>query len=152
MRRALSACLISLACALAASPALAAGSAPPRTSLEGFVCQRSSDPLDRVIALVAVMRPVTGTQRMEMKFALQRRDAGTGSFTNVRGGDLGRWLAPNSPTLGQHPDDVWRLHKLVANLPGPATYRFRVRFRWLGTSSAVIDHSMLTSSTCSEPK
>ncbi len=89
-----------------------------------------------MIAVVAVMRPVTGTQRMEMKFVLQRRDAGAGSFATVQGGDLGRWLEPNSPTLGQHANDVWRLRKLVANLPGPATYRFRVSFRWLGAGRA----------------
>jgi hypothetical protein len=153
VRRVLAVCLIAFTCAipaLAAPAALAVSGPPARTSLDGFVCERSSNALDRVIAVVAVMRPVTGTQRMELKFVLQRRT--TGSFATVQGGDLGHWLEPNSPTLGQHANDVWRLRKLVANLPGPASYRFRVSFRWVGAGGAVLDRSTLTSATCSEPQ
>jgi hypothetical protein len=152
MRRAVSVCLIGFVFASVAGPALAATSPPPRAALEGFVCERASNALDRVIAVVAVMRPMTGTQRMQLRFVLQRRDAGTNSFTTVQGGDLGHWRAPTPVTLGQHPNDVWRLRKLVANLPGPAAYRFRVTFRWLGSSSTVLGHSSLTSETCSEPQ
>jgi hypothetical protein len=151
MRRALSACLIAAVCGLTAAPALGTTTPAPRTALEGFVCERASNALDRVIAVVAVMRPVTGTQRMQMRFVLQRRPAGASSFTSVQGGDLGQWREPNPVTLGQHSNDVWRLRKLVANLPGPATYRFRVTFRWMGASS-VLGRSTLTSTTCSEPQ
>ena len=156
MRRALYAQLTALTCALAAAPALAAAdqssgpTTPPRASLDGFICKRASDALDRVIAVVGVMRPVTGTQRMEMRFVLQRRAAGGTSFRPVHGGDLGRWREPNPATLGQNSNDMWRLRKLVANLPGPATYRFRVSFRWLGASS-VLSGSTLISNTCTEP-
>ena len=88
MRRALLACAVVLA---AATPAAALAPTPaPRASLQGFVCQRAANSLDRVIAVTAVMRPVSGTQRMQMRFVLQRRGAGTGSFTTVQGGDLGR--------------------------------------------------------------
>jgi hypothetical protein len=157
MRRVLYAHLTALACALAAGPAVAAAeqssgtTTPPRAGLDGFVCKRASDALDRVIAVVGVMRPVTGTQRMEMRFVLQRRAPGAALFTPVRGGDLGHWRQPDPTTLGQRPNDVWRLRKLVANLPGPATYRFRVSFRWLG-ASGVLSNSALTSSTCTEPQ
>jgi hypothetical protein len=150
MRRAVSVCLITCVCAFAAAPALAGTAPAPRAALDGFVCERAGNALDRVIAVVGVMRPMSGTQRMQMRFVLQRRSARSRSFTAVQGGDLGRWLSPNPATLGQHPNDVWRLRKLVANLPGPATYRFRVSFRWLGSSSA-LGHSTLTSATCSQP-
>jgi hypothetical protein len=157
MRRALYAQLTALACALAAGPVAAAAtqssssSTPPRASLDGFVCKRASDALDRVIAVVGVMRPVTGTQRLEMRFVLQQRTNGATSFTAVHGGDLGRWREPSPVTLGQNANDVWRLRKLVANLPGPATYRFRVSFRWLGASS-VLSYTTLVSNTCTEPQ
>jgi hypothetical protein len=150
MRRVLVACVVSLA---AAAPAAAvAPTTPPRASLQGLVCQRDTNPLDRVIAVTAVMRPVSGTQRMEMRFVLQRRAAGTDSFTPVHGGDLGRWLAPKSPTLGQRPTDVWRLRKLVANLMGPATYRFRVTFRWSSSPGVVLERTTLLSDACSQPQ
>ena len=151
MRRGLCVCLLAAACGLAAGPALAATEPAPRSELTGFVCERASNALDRVIAVVGVMRPMSGTQRMEMRFVLQRRPPGTSSFTAVQGGDLGHWLSPSPATLGQHQNDVWRLRKLVANLPGPATYRFRVSFRWL-SGGAPLGHSTLTSTTCSEPQ
>jgi hypothetical protein len=150
MRRALLACVISL---VAAAPAAAlAPTSPPKASLQGFVCQRATNSLDRVIAVIAVMRPVPGTQRMEMRFVLQRRPAGIGSFTTVQGGDLGHWLQPKPPTLGQRTSDVWRLRKLVANLVGPATYRFRVTFRWSGSSGVALDRTTLISEPCAEPR
>jgi hypothetical protein len=144
------ACLTGL---FAAAPATALAPMPlPRASLQGFVCQRAANSLDRVIAATAVMRPVSGTQRMEMRFVLQRRGAGMGSFTTVQGGDLGRWLQPKSPTLGQRQSDVWRLRKLVANLVGPATYRFRVTFRWSAGLGVVLERTTLTSEACAEPR
>ncbi len=148
--RLLSAWLIAFA--LAAGPAVADASQPARATLDGFVCERAGNALDRVIAVVGVMRPMSGTQRMQMKFVLERKTSGSYAFTPVQGGDLGRWREPNPVTLGQQPSDVWRLRKLVANLPGPATYRLRVIFRWLGSGTAVLGRSMLSSETCSEPQ
>ena len=150
MRRAVSVALLIAACGLFAAAAVASPDAPPRADLTGFVCERTGNALDRVIAVMVVMRPVSGTQRMQMRFVLQRRSEGTSSYTAVQGGDLGRWLSPSPATLGQHPNDVWRLRKLVANLPGPATYRFRVSFHWLSGGST-LERSTLTSETCSVP-
>ena len=36
------------------------------------------------------------------------------------------------------PGDTWELTKPVVNLPAPALYRFRVRFRWIGSHGHVI--------------
>ena len=141
-----------IAFALGAGPAIADTSQPARATLDGFVCERAGNALDRVIAVDAVMRPMSGTQRMQMKFVLERKTSGSYAFAPVQGGDLGRWLEPNPVTLGQQPSDVWRLRKLVANLPAPASYRFRVSFRWIGAAAAVLGRSMLTSETCSEPR
>jgi hypothetical protein len=117
--------------ALAASPAAAAAQ-PPRAALEAFACRRAASQLDRAIEVTAVMRPLPGTRRMELRFVLQRKPAGVSRFGAVRGRYLGMWLRPANPTLGQRPGDVWVVNKPVVNLPGPALYRFRVTFRWLG--------------------
>jgi hypothetical protein len=53
------------------------------------------------------------------------------AFAPVRGGDLGKWISPSNPTLGQRPADQWILRKQVVNLAGPAVYRFHVGFRWI---------------------
>src|SRR5579864_5965294 len=148
MRRILAACLI--ACGMSAVPAAAATDPPPRAALEGFVCQRSTNHFDRAIEVVGVMRPLTGTQAMAMKFVLLRRQDVGGHYDPVRGRDLDRWLTPTPATLGQRPSDVWRLDKLVVNLPAPAVYRFRVSFRWTGTSGTAIGRTELVSPLCSQ--
>ena len=145
MRRALAGCLI--ACGIAAAPAAGAISTPSRATLTGFVCERAPDPLDRALAVTAVMRPAPGTQRMAMRFVLLRRPSG-GSFSPLPGRDLGRWLTPNPATLGQRPTDTWKLDKLVVNLTAPAAYRFRVTFRWTGASGAVLGRTTLQSPIC----
>jgi hypothetical protein len=96
------------------------------------------------------MRPVSGTQAMAMEFVLLRRAVGGGPYAPVSGKDLGRWLSPTPPTLGQRPSDVWRLDKLVVNLPAQSLYRFRVRFRWTGSSSTVLSRTVLSSPVCTE--
>ena len=149
MRRALLACVILLAPATSAAASPATPS--PRTALDGFICERAPDALNRVIAVVGVIRPISGTQEMQMRFVLERRMTGSQSFTTVQGGDLGHWISPKPATLGQQPSDVWRLRKLVANLAGPATYWFRVSFRWLGAEDVVLDRVTMASSACAEP-
>jgi hypothetical protein len=144
---------ISLAALAAGVLPVSADAAPaPRALLEGMVCARASNPLDRAVGITAVMRPVAGTERMELRFQLLRRPAGAPGFSEVQGGDLGVWRHPTDPaTLGQRPDDVWRLNKQVANLAGPAVYRFRVTFRWKGTSGRVLEHLVRLSELCSQP-
>lgn len=131
MRRSLIAVLVLIAVPGAAR---AAGSTPsaPRASLQEFGCRRAPDAIDRVISVVAVMRPQTGTRAMALKFDLLRWIPRDQQFVLVKGGDLGRWRHPLDPRLGQQPGDVWRLKKVVADLAAPAKYRFRVIFRWTG--------------------
>ena len=106
---------------------------------------------NRAIGVTAVMRPMPGTQRMQLRFVLQRRPARRNWFFAVPGNGLGNWLSPTNPTLGQLPRDVWRVNKPVVNLPGPSTYRFRVTFRWIGRSG-VIGSQTLRSPLCAQPR
>ena len=132
-------------------PAAAGASQPPRASLEDFVCTPAPNQLNRVIEVSAVMRPMRGTRRMELKFVLQRRKARRKRFSSVRGSGLGDWLRPSDPTLGQLPTDVWVLNKPVVNLAGPAVYRFQVTFRWLG-GRGVLGQQTRLSPPCTQPR
>jgi hypothetical protein len=138
--------LLVLAVALAFAVPAAASPAPPRASLQHFICQQATNPLNRAIQVVGVMRPRTGTQHMEMKFVLQQRSASGGVFSAVQ---ADRW---HQSALGQRPGDVWKLKRFVANLAAPYVYRFRVSFRWLGASGTPLKHTVLFSSLCYQPQ
>ncbi len=120
-----------LAALLLAGPAGARAAELPRAQLSGYSCRLAIDPGARAIAATAVMRPVTGTRHMAIRFDLLSRAPG-GAVTEVHGGDLGQFTAPANPTLGQLPADVWRVHKLVVPLAAPAVYHLRAEFRWTG--------------------
>src|SRR5690348_2078005 len=120
MRRVALGCLGIAAAVAIATPALARAAAmaptPPRTQLQRFVCHRDPVSLNRYIEVTAVMRPVSGTKHMQMKFQLLQRTPRRRQFTEVRPAgpnDLGKWIHPHNPTLGQLPGDVWSVKKLV---------------------------------------
>ncbi|HTU88338.1 MAG TPA: CARDB domain-containing protein [Solirubrobacteraceae bacterium] len=143
-------------CALAALLGTAAAGAdtttPPRDQLRSFVCQKALDPPARAVSVQAVMRPVTGTAKMQIRFELFRETGSAGPFTMVRGRLLGSWITPQNPTLGQRPDDVWILSHPVVDLAAPDTYRFRVAFRWIGAQGQRLATAAQTSPTCYQPE
>lgn len=125
----------------------ATGKAPPRYALTSFACQRALDPTGRSVSVRAVMRPVAGTRRLSIRFDLLQR-AGHTSRSLSGAGDLGIWLTPRNATLGQRAGDVWQLDKAVSNLDAPASYRFRVTFRWLGAHGRVLAIAAQQSASC----
>jgi hypothetical protein len=125
------------------APAAALADKSQSASLGGFVCRQAQNPLNRVVSVTATIRPVTGTARMALRFALMQRLPGQRPH-QVHGGDLGRWK-----TLSPGP---WAITKPVANLAGPAVYRFRVSFRWFGASGLVIGSQTLFSRGCYQPQ
>ncbi len=149
MRRALLICLIGATAAGWASAAAGAANAP-RASLVDPICRQSSNPLNRVVAITAVIRPLAGTERMEVQFNLLERPRGAGAYSEVRGGDLGKWLSPSDPTLGQRPADVWKQQKPVINLAGPAVYRFHVGFRWIGAQGHLLGRQYRWAGPCEQ--
>jgi hypothetical protein len=158
MRRVIPVAVTVLALGLAGGLASAAGVvsalgvAPPRAELRDFVCQRALDPPARGVTATAAMRPVAGTRHMQLKFDLLVKSAHQVTFVAARGHDLGKWVWPANPTLGQQPGDVWLLSHPVVDLGGPASYRFRVSFRWLGRHNKVLDKAVRTSPTCFQPE
>ncbi len=96
------------------------------------------------------MRPVTGTQHMAMRFDLLMSSNDGSPPKVVSSGDLGVWITPKNPTLGQLPGDVWKLQKSVVNLAAPATYRFRVTFRWTGVGGHTLGTTVRYSHRCQQ--
>src|SRR5436305_852701 len=145
-------CVAATVPAVAVAPAPAASARPPRAELGNFVCQRAVDPPAREVAVTATMRPVSGTERMALKFMLERRTPRRHRFTVLHGRGLDSWEYPDPPTLGQLPNDVWNLIHKVVNLAGPASYRFRVLFRWTGTGGRVLSQAARLSPVCHQPE
>ncbi len=149
MKRLLLVGSLTLAAASLSVAGIAAASEPPRASLTGFQCQQASEPAGRGMQTIAVMRPLSGTKAMRLRFELLSKPRSGGGYTVVAQGDLGRWIAPtNPPTLGQRPGDKWILKKQVVDLAAPASYRLRVDFRWLGTHSRVLGTATRYSPVC----
>jgi hypothetical protein len=137
---------------LAFCGAAAATTLPQKAELRGLQCRRSPEPAGRTVSVTAVMRPVSGTVRMALKFSLERRVPGTGEgFRSVPSRQLGQWVNPANPSLGQNPADVWMLKQNVVNLSAPAAYRFRVWFRWTGANGRVLSRAVRVSPVCYQP-
>jgi CARDB len=143
-------CSLAAALAVAAPAALASradvGATPPRDALGAIACHQAINPLQREVKVQATMRPVTGTQTLEIKFSLSLTAPGAPAAVVVASG-LGQWLTPSDPTLGQRPGDIWELSKPVYNLGG-GSYRYAVAFRWLGVDGKVLKTATLNSSSC----
>jgi len=149
MKRLSAAALAVVLGATIACTASAAAGEPPRAALQGFGCQRAPDPAGRAVSVDAVMRPLPGTEKLQMRFTLLERAGGAATLqTVVRAGDLDVWISPKDATLGQLPGDVWELNKSVSDLDAPATYRFRVAFRWIGAHDHVIGTAARLSRRC----
>ncbi len=131
-----------------AATAAGVGAAQPRAQLRRFDCQRAVDPAARTVAVRAVMRPLPGTLKMAMRFELLSKTRTGHPYSPVRGGDLGSWISPSNPTLGQRSGDTWTVKKPVVDLAAPADYRFRVFFRWTGAHDHVLGTALRDTPTC----
>lgn len=87
-----------------------------------------------------------------MKFELLRETKHHARFITVHGHGLGSWISPTDPTLGQQSGDVWILNHPVINLGAPATYRFKVVFKWIGPRGETLGTATQTSATCYQPE
>ena len=136
----------------AGATAVAANAGGGVAVLQNEVCQKALDPPARAISVTAVMRPVTGTQHMELEFQLLTKTPTATAFTPVSGSGLGTWLTPPNPTLGQRPGDIWVLNHPVADLAAPAVYHFVVTFRWIGAGGKVLSTTTRTGRDCNQPE
>lgn len=128
--------------------AVRAASIPPRAALGGLVCHHALDPRNRSLASTALIRPVPGTTKEAVNFRLMRRTRG-GTPESVPGAGLGTWL---TKSFGQQPIGLWRVIHTVADLSAPASYRFAVSFRWIGSSGQILAHATRDSRSCHQPE
>jgi len=128
--------------------AAAMATTPPRADLAQFACHKALDPANRSVSIQAVMRPLNGTRRLAVRFDLRQSTPSSATVAAVHATGLGTWITPITPTLGQLPGDVWRLNKDVLNLDAPATYQFRVTYRWTGAHGKVLGTATRFSRTC----
>ncbi len=142
--------LIAVATGAGAAAVALADSAHAR--LTSFVCQTALDPASRAISITAVMRPITGTEKMAMRFQLLKRTKRFSRPVALAGTDLNTWLSPKNPTLGSRPGDRWVVKHPVVDLAGPDFYRFKVAFRWTDASGRVIGRTGRTSAMCFQPE
>jgi len=140
------------ALALGSGTAAAATTTPSNDQLRSFVCQTALDPPARAVSVQAVMRRLAGTSKMQMKFELLRQTKPHTRFVSVHGRGLGNWISPTDPTLGQQPGDVWILNHPVVDLAAPATYKYRVTFKWIGAQGQTLGTAVQPSPTCYQPE
>ena len=91
-------------------------------------------------SITAVMRPLTGTTKLQIEFQLYSAHLDQPPVHARARGRPGRWVSPSDPTLGERSADVWIVIKQVVDLSAPATYRFRVAFRWIGDHDGRAGH------------
>lgn len=153
MRRLALSVVLVLAAGLPLTAELALGAtkrdASTHSSLQTLVCHHGLVAGRRLVSVTAVMRPLTGTVSMRMRFQLRETQKGKTSF--VQGGDLGHWIAPHPATLGRLPADMWIVRHPVTGLAVPANYRFRVSFRWSGPGGRTIGQTVRWSGDCRQP-
>ncbi len=143
---------VALNSTLAAASTASTTSPPPRARLLAFRCQPAIEPSQREVAVEAVMRPLDGTRKMALRFELLTRIKGQNLTTQVAGHDLGNWVTPPNPTLGQRPGDVWIVDHPVLGLSAPAYFHFRVTFRWTGAHARVLGTALRQTAQCYQPE
>ena len=132
--------------ALAAlAPAPAARAAEPAAHVVMTACTTGLDAQDRAVTYEGRMRRLSGTRRMQMRFALQVRARAAAKWTAVKGPGLNVWVTSNTGVAR------YSFSKHIENLGAPASYRVMVRFRWLDARRRRIDDRLITSKACREP-
>ncbi|HZV73931.1 MAG TPA: CARDB domain-containing protein [Conexibacter sp.] len=158
--------VVALLAALAAGavPAAATGAAAPGSQVAHratapdppagarLTACRPSPLIGKRTAVVGTwMRPLANGRRLAVRIDLYERIAG-GRWTlrsDVPG--LGTWTMPSDALVGTRAGDVFKYRQAVDGLAVPASYRFRVGFRWLGAAGAVVRETSVVTGTCRQP-
>jgi len=136
MRRAL---LLSLAIILLLPAAANAA------SVKLVACVPALEPQARSATFEARVRPLEGSERMQVHFTLQVQQGSLPGWRRVVAPGLDQWLT-------SHPGvSRYSYSKTVQNLAAPAAYRMVVRFRWLDTGGEALERDRATSRSCRQP-
>jgi CARDB len=134
--------ILAAAVALGAAPATAADSAA-RVAL--LSCGTGLSAGDRTAVYEGRMRRVSGTRKMQMRFALQWRQPSARRWSAIKAPGLGTWVSSNAGVKS------YTFTKRIENLAAPASYRIVVRFRWLDARGHTIDSDQIVSKPCRQP-
>lgn len=137
--------------ALVLAPAAGAASHPrvPVTARLSL-CHPAVDPFKRQVAYRATMLGIPGARRLAIADDLLVRRAGAPSFTSLRAPGLGSFQG--RAISGGAAKDRFRRVNTVDNLAGPATYRFRITFRWYDRDGHVLKTVESRTKTCFQPE
>lgn len=136
-------CFVVAVIAMLVGPALARAQARARVVLDQ--CRHGLAAGDRVAVWEGRMTRVQGTQRMQMRFALQWRRPGSARWAAVKAPGLGAWVSSDRGVKS------YTFAKRIENLAAPARYRVVVRFRWLDARGRTLDSAKLVSKPCRQP-
>jgi hypothetical protein len=100
---------------------------------------------ERYAVFTGSMPALRRTERMSMRFEVQRREPGGKRFVRVRGPKLGRWERSEPDRAGF----VWS--KRVEPLDAGAAYRAVVRFRWHDAEGDLQRSAERTTAVCVQP-
>src|SRR5215207_11337868 len=124
--------------------ALPAAAAADGASVKLLDCVPALEPQDRMAMFEARMTPRRGSERMQLRFALQLREPAL-EWRRVIAPGLDQWLTSN-PGVRRY-----SYAKTVQNLAAPAAYRMVVRFRWLDVGGEALERDRATSRSCRQP-
>jgi hypothetical protein len=139
--------LVALLSATAAARAQTTGGRADRPPLAAQVesCTTSVLPAGRVVSFVGSMPALTGGERMQMRFDLERSAPGA-PWRRLRGVEgFGTWDTAAPRRAG------FVFHKRVDGLVVPASYRASVRFRWLDADGRVVRRARRRTAVCEQP-
>ena len=143
MRRALMTLLLLLALPATAT-ATAAAAAPPTVKV--LDCVPALDQGLRSATFEARVRAARGSDRMQVRFALQvRASEPLARWRRVVAPGFDQWLTSDAGVRRYTYD------RTVQNLAASASYRTVVRFRWLDDEGGAIKSAKVTSAACRQP-
>lgn len=139
--------LVALCAATGSAAAEAPGPAqPPELAAAVESCTTNALPAGRVVSFVGSMPTISGTERMRMRFDLERlrpRDAHWRRLLGVAG--FGGWESTDPGRAG------FVFHKRVDGLQVPASYRAVVRFRWEDAAGRIVSRARRVTESCAQP-
>jgi hypothetical protein len=111
-------------------------------------CAAGPESEDRFAVFTGSMPAQRGTERMAMRFTLERRADGAKRFVRLRAPKLGRWerSLPGPPSPRGF---IWS--KRVEQLDPGAGYRAVIRFRWLDADGQLQRTAERTTPLCIQP-
>ncbi len=100
---------------------------------------------ERGATFTGEMTAIAGTAKMSMRIDIEERGPAAAEFRTVGADVLDVWRS-SQPKV-----KVYKYLRQVTNLSSPASYRARVRFRWINSRGRVIRRAERLTASCLQP-